>query len=461
MGGGTPVGTESWRDWNVNELTDLANLDEISGFPVYKALLCDVARVRGGKGAALSTTSQKAKIELNTAAASPRSKKRQRYINLDNNATTPVAGAVRKTMLPYLEAGHGNPSSIHAAGREARAAVEGARRRVAWLINASPRRIIFTGSGSEADNMALKGAAYARRDRGNHIIITTIEHPAVLNTAKYLEKAGFRVTYLGVDSFGCLEPVKLREAITDDTVLASIMLANNEVGTILPVRELCAIAREKGVLFHTDAVQAIGKIRVDVEELGVDLLSLSGHKFGAPKGVGALYIRKGIELESLIHGGQQESGYRAGTENVPSIVGLGKAAELAALTWQDAGRIAALRDRLEEGIKELVPYARLNGHPTNRLSNTLNMTLPGLRGESIVIAMDRHGIALSSGSACKSGLPEPTHVLIAMGRTEEEAHCSVRFSLAHNTTARDIGATIAALKQVLKEKDTIRLIPCK
>ncbi|HEY97488.1 MAG TPA: aminotransferase class V-fold PLP-dependent enzyme [Dehalococcoidia bacterium] len=458
MGGGTPVGPKAWRERNVNELTDLDNFDEISGFPVYKALLCDVVKVASGKGeeGVKPVMKRKKKASLTRARTEPR-----KQIYLDNNATTPVADAAREAMLPYLEAEYGNPSSIHAAGRDARVAVEKARRQVASLINTSPRRIVFTGGGSEADNLALVGIANARRDKGNHIITTAIEHPAVLNTAKFLEKSGFRITYLEVDGFGCLESEKLRAAISDETILVSIMLANNEVGTILPIRELCDIAHEKGILFHTDAVQAIGKIKVDVEELGVDLLSISGHKFGAPKGVGALYIRKGVEIEPLIHGGQQESGFRAGTENVPSIVGLGKAAELAGQTWQKGRRIEALRDRLEEGIKKLVPYARLNGHPVSRLPNTLNMTLPELRGESIVIAMDRHGIALSSGSACKSGSPEPTHVLLAMGRTEEEAHCSVRFSLSHNTTKKDIDDTIAALKQVLEEKDTVRLIPCK
>jgi len=253
----------------------------------------------------------------------------------------------------------------------------------------------------------------------------------------------------------------LRAAITEDTILVSIMMANNEVGTILPVKELCAIAHEKGVLFHTDAIQAVGKIKVDIQELDVDMLSISGHKFHAPKGVGALYIRKGIELEPLIHGGKQESGIRAGTENVPAIVGLGKAAELATYALQDSDRIRDLRDRLEIGIKNLVPDARLNGHPENRLPNTLNLTLPGLRGESIVIALDQHGISLSSGSACKSGSPEPTHVLIAMGRTEQEAHCSVRFSLSRYTTEEDIDATVSALVKVLEEKDMVRLMPCK
>ena len=239
------------------------------------------------------------------------------------------------------------------------------------------------------------------------------------------------------------------------------MMANNEVGTILPIKELCDIAHERGVLFHTDAVQAIGKIRVDVQELGVDMLSISGHKFQAPKGVGALYVRKGIELEPLIHGGNQESGFRAGTENVPAIAGLGKAAELASNTLQDAERIKALRDSLEEGIRKLVPDARLNGHAESRLPNTLNLTLPGLRGESIVIAMDQHGVSLSSGSACKSGSPEPTHVLIGTGRTEQEAHCSVRFSLSSDTSEEDINETLAILAKVLEEKNTVRLIPCK
>jgi cysteine desulfurase NifS len=462
MGGGTPVGPEAWQEWNVNKLTDLGNFDDISGFPVYKALLCDVARVEAGTEAARSMVSKQVKAhDSGPAMREARQTESRRRIYQDNNATTPVAEAVREAMLPYLGAAHGNPSSIHGAGRDARDAVERARRQVGSLLNTSPRRIIFTGGGTESDNLALKGVAFARRDKGNHIITTAIEHPAVLSAAGFLEKIGFRVTCLEVDSYGCLEPEKLRDAITNDTILVSIMLANNEVGTILPIRELCAVAHEKGVLFHTDAVQAIGKIKVDIQELDVDLLSIAGHKFRAPKGVGALYVKKGIELEPLIHGGKQEGGFRAGTENVPSIVGLGKAAELAARTWQDAERIAALRDRLEEGIKKLVPDARLNGHPVNRLPNTLNLTLPGLRGESIVIAMDRQGIALSSGSACKSGSPEPTHVLIAMGRTEEEAHCSVRFSLGYDTTEEDIDETIAALARVLEEKNTVRLIPCK
>ncbi|GAH72452.1 unnamed protein product, partial [marine sediment metagenome] len=265
----------------------------------------------------------------------------------------------------------------------------------------------------------------------------------------------YRVTYLEVDENGWLAPDKLRQAITDDTILVSIMTANNEVGTIMPIKELAAIAHERETLFHTDAIQAIGKVRVDVEDLGVDMLTISGHKFHAPKGIGALYVRKGVELESLVHGGRQESGLRAGTENVPSIVGLGKAAELALHTLRDSEKIKVLRDKLEAGIKKLIPGARLNGHRENRLPNTLNLTLPGLRGESLVLALDQYGISFSSGSACKSGSPEPTHVLMAMGRTEEEAHCAVRFSLSLGTTEEDIDETISALAQVLEEMETV------
>lgn len=463
MGGGTPVGPEAWQKWNVNELTDLQNYDEISGFPVYKALLCEVIKVEEGTEAtqrSAAGTPEMCGPQLVQPQGS--SQKPKRRIYLDNNATTRVADPVREAMLPYLDSVHGNPSSIHAVGRDAREAIENARRQVARLINARPRRIHFTGGGSEADNLALKGVAFAYRDRGNHIITSTIEHPAILKSCAFLEKLGYKVTYLPVDEFGLIHPERLREAITDETILVSLMMANNEVGTIQPLQELCAVAQEHGVLFHTDAVQAVGKIKVDVQELGVDLLSLSGHKFHAPKGVGALYVKKGVELEPLVHGGKQEGGLRAGTENVPSIVGLGKAAELAIHTLTDAERMAALRDRLHQGISSLIPNARLNGHPQRRLPNTLNLTLPDLRGESLVVALDQHGISLSSGSACKSGSPEPTHVLMAMGKTAEEAHCAVRLSLSHQTTEEDIDATITALAEVLEEMETtVRFLPCK
>ncbi len=281
-----------------------------------------------------------------------------------------------------------------------------------------------------------------------------MEHPAVLESCRFLERQGYRVTYLPVDEDGLVSVSDLDAALDDRTILVSIMQANNEVGTIMPVRELAAAAHRAGALFHTDAVQ-------DVDELGVDLLSLSGHKIHAPKGVGALFVRKGIELEPLLHGGKQEAGRRGGTENLPAIVGLGRAAELASQTLEQAGRMQALRDRLEAGIRELVPEAALNGHPAMRVPNTLNMTLPGIRGESLVISLDHHGIELSSGSACKSGSPEPTHVLLAMGRTPAEAHASVRFSLSRFTDERDIERAVEMLALVLEERSRIRLMPCK
>jgi cysteine sulfinate desulfinase/cysteine desulfurase-like protein len=333
---------------------------------------------------------------------------------------------------------------------------------VAGLIGAKPRRIVFSGGGSEADNLAIKGAAFACRDRGNHIITTRIEHPAVLGACAFLEKAGFEVTYLDVDRDGMLDATTLRSAIKEQTILVSVMMANNEVGTVLPVQELCAVAREKGVVFHTDAVQAAGKLTIDVEALGVDMLTLSAHKFHGPKGIGALYVRRGLVLEPLVHGGKQENGLRAGTENVAAIVGMGKAAEAAVAGLKMTGVEKKLRDRLEAGIKELIPDAVLNGHRERRLPNTLNLTLPGMRGESLVVALDQHGVSISSGSACKSGSPDPTHVLIAMGRSEEEAHCSVRLSLSRNTTGEDIERTIRTIANVIKEMETtVRFLPCK
>jgi cysteine desulfurase NifS len=461
MGGGTPVGPKAWRDWNVNHLTDLDNYDEISGFPVYKALLCEVVKTESGTEEDSRAVRKRITAYDGDQAPQRAKKSTGRRIYLDNNATTMMAAEVREAMMPCLEALYGNPSSIHSRGKDAREAVERARRQVAGLINARPRRVVFTGGGSEADNLALKGTAFGSGQKGSHIITTGIEHPAVLSTCKFLEEIGYRITYLDVDEHGRVDPRALREAITGRTILVSIMMANNEVGTILPIKELSAIARETGVLFHTDAVQAVGKIEVDVEELGVDMLSVSGHKMHGPKGIGALYVRKGVELAPLVHGGKQEHGLRAGTENVPAIVGLGKAAELAVYAVRHSGGMVALRDRLEKGIVELIPDAKLNGHPERRLPNTVNMFLPGIRGESIVIALDQHGISLSSGSACKSGSPEPTHVLLAMGRSEEEAHSSVRFSLSRDISEEDIEETLAALEQVLEEKNMVRLMPCK
>ena len=461
MGGGCAVGSKAWKEWNVNELTDLDNYDEISGFPVYKALLAQVAKVADGteesRRSARSNGDAAGSIPIELSSHAP-----SRRVYLDNNATTPVADEVREAMVAYLEQNHGNPSSIHVVGRDAREALEKARRQLAKLIHARPRRIVFTGGGSEADNLALKGICLATGNTKKHVITSRAEHPAILGACQFLEKIGFRLTYLEVDRDGYIPPDALRGAMTDETALVSLMMANNEVGTTLPIREMAAIAHEHGAVFHTDAVQAVGKIKVDVEELGVDLLSISGHKFHSPKGVGALYVRKGIELEPLIHGGAQENGLRAGTENVPAIAGLGKAAELALRSLRVSVRVKELRDRLEKGIRDLIPEAILNGHEEFRLPNTSNLTLPGLRGESLVVAMDQQGVSVSSGSACKSGSPDPTHVLMAMGRTEVEAHCAVRFSLSRHTSEEDIDFTLSALARVLEEMETtVRFLPCK
>jgi cysteine desulfurase NifS len=462
MGGGGPVGPTAWREWNVNELTDLGNYDDVSGFPVYKALLCEVAKVKAGTTATRRSAGRSAAACGPVILATPERRRPTRRIYLDNNATTRVDGNVREAMLPYLDGTLGNPSSIHGLGRDAREAVEQARRQVARLINARPRRIIFTGGGSEADNLALKGIAMAPGRTGGHVATSAIEHPAILATCRYLEQLGYRVTYLDVDEYGVVDPDALRRALTDETVLVSIMMANNEVGTVQPIAELAQVARERGIPFHTDAVQAAGKVTIDVEELGVDLLSLSGHKFHGPKGVGALYVRRGLELAPIVHGGKQEGGLRAGTENVPAIVGMGRAAEMALHAAQDTASLRDRRDTLASRIRALIPEARLNGHPEWRLPNTLNLTLPGLRGESLVVALDQHGVSLSSGSACKSGSPEPTHVLMAMGMSEEEVHCSVRFSLSRETSDRDVDDTVDAIEQVLEEMETtVRFLPCK
>ncbi|KAA3616990.1 MAG: aminotransferase class V-fold PLP-dependent enzyme [Calditrichaeota bacterium] len=467
MGGGTPVGPKAWQKWNVNELTDLSNFDEISGFPVYKSLLCDVAKIEKGSEevkSRMQATDTVCGVQFTLGAkgnGKSKPEKKQR-IYLDNNATTKVAEAVREAMQPYLDTIHGNPSSIHGAGRDAKEAVENARRSVAKLLNAKPRRIVFTASGSEADNMALKGIAFSYRHKGNHIITTKVEHPAILRSCEFLEKIGYSVTYLDVNEDGSVTPKDLEKAITKKTILVSMMMANNETGTILPIKDLAAVTHKYGAFFHTDAVQAVGKVKVDVEEMDVDLLSLSAHKFHGPKGMGALFIKKGIELEPLVHGGGQENGLRAGTENVSSIVGLGKACELAIVAIKKSGEMQKLRDKLQDGILKLIPEAKLNGSIESRLPNTLNMILPKLRGESLVVAMDQHGISFSSGSACKSGSPKPTHVLMAMGRSEEESHCAVRLSLNHDTSKADIDKVLLELKHVLEEiATTVRFLPCK
>lgn len=373
-------------------------------------------------------------------------------IYLDNAATTAVAPEVLEAMLPYFTEVYGNPSSIHATGRTAHKAVDQARRQVAAAIGAQPQEIYFTAGGSESDNWAIKGTALAQQRKGNHIITSAIEHHAVLHTCAWLEKHGFEVTYLPVDEFGRVNPEDVEKAITDKTILISIMTANNEIGTIQPIREIGAIARAHKILFHTDAVQAVGAIPVNVDEMNVDMLSMSGHKFHGPKGIGALYIRKGVRIDTLIHGGAQERGLRAGTENLPGIVGIGRAIELATANLdENARRITALRDRLIDGILERIPDVRVNGHRTQRLPNNCNVSIRYIEGEAMLLRLDLAGIAASSGSACTSGSLDPSHVLLAIGLPHEIAHGSLRLTLGADTTEKDIDAVLDTLPGIVSD----------
>ena len=375
-----------------------------------------------------------------------------RRIYLDHNATCPLEDRVLSGMLPYLKENFGNASSLHSFGREAREAVEKAREEVAQLLNAEPSEIIFTSGGTEANNMAIKGYCWKNRDKGNHIITSSIEHHAVLNPMKQLEKQGFEVTYLPVDGRGRVSPEDLRKAITPRTILVSIMMANNEVGTVEPIKELVEVTREKGIAFHTDAVQAVGKIGVDVNLLGVDFLSLSAHKIYGPKGVGVLYIRKGRKIEPLITGGHHERNLRAGTENVAGIVGLGIASRIAREEMEEEGRrLRELRDRLKEGIQERIPHIRINGDPENGLPNTLNISFEYVEGESIILNLDLQGVAVSSGSACTSGSLEPSHVLMAMGVPPVTAQGSIRFSLGKGNTREDIDRVLEILPPIIEK----------
>ncbi len=373
-------------------------------------------------------------------------------IYMDYNATTPIDERVLDSMLPYLREEFGNPSSIYSLAQRARKAVEEAREKLAKLLNCDPKEIIFTSGGTESDNFALKGIAYANQDKGKHIITSQIEHHAVLNTCKFLEKQGFQITYLPVDRYGVVELEALERSITPQTILISIMFANNEVGTIQPIKEIARIARKYGVYFHTDAVQAVGKIPIDVKELGIDLLSLSAHKFYGPKGVGALYVRRGVRIVPFIQGGEQEKGRRGGTENVAGIVGLGKAVEIAQEEMEEEEkRVRALRDQLEKGLLERIPEVILNGHPQNRLYNTLSICVKYVEGESMLINLDREGICASSGSACTSGSLEPSHVLLAMGVPPEVAHGSLRFSLGKFNKEEDVERVIEVLPPIVEE----------
>ncbi|MDI6705313.1 MAG: cysteine desulfurase NifS [Bacillota bacterium] len=373
-----------------------------------------------------------------------------RRVYLDNAATTPVHPKVLEEMLPYFTERFGNPSSIHSFGREAKQAIDKAREQVAKALGARTDEIFFTGSGTEADNWAIKGIAYANREKGNHIITTRIEHHAVLHTCEYLEQDGFEVTYLDVDEYGMVDTDKLKSAIKDTTILITVMFANNEIGTIQPVEEIGEIAKERGIYFHTDAVQAFGNVPIDVNKMNIDLLSMSGHKIMGPKGIGVLYIRKGVKIHNLIHGGAQERKRRAGTENLAYVVGLGKAVELAVENLDNhIHRLSGLRDRLIAGIMERIDFVKLNGHPEKRLPNNVNVSIEFVEGESLLLSLDMAGIAASSGSACTSGSLDPSHVLLAIGLPHETAHGSLRFSLGDGTTEEDIEYVLEQLPPIV------------
>ena len=373
-------------------------------------------------------------------------------IYMDNAATTAVSPEVLQAMLPYFTDIYGNPSSIHSTGRDARRAVDAARKQVAAAIGAQPTEIYFTAGGSESDNWAIKGTAFAKRAKGNHIITSQIEHHAVLHTCAWLEKQGFEVTYLPVDEFGRVRVEDVEKAITDKTILISIMAANNEIGTLQPITEIGKLTKSRGILFHTDAVQAMGAIPIDVNAMNIDMLSMSGHKFHGPKGIGVLYVRKGVHPDIFMHGGAQERGQRAGTENLAGIVGIGKAIELATQNLEaNAARMSRLRDKLIDGILAEIPEVRLNGHRTERLPNNVNVSIRYIEGEAMLLRLDLAGIAGSSGSACTSGSLDPSHVLLAIGLPHEIAHGSLRLSLGTDTTEEQVDEVLRVLPGIVKD----------
>ncbi|MBK5246743.1 MAG: cysteine desulfurase NifS [Peptostreptococcaceae bacterium] len=374
----------------------------------------------------------------------------EKTVYLDHAATTPLKKEVLDEMMPFLTINYGNPSSVYSAGRTSKNAIEDARERVAKAINANINEIFFTSGGTESDNWAIRGAAYANKDKGKHIITSLIEHHAVLNTCRQLEKEGFEVTYLAPDEFGIIHEKLVEDAIRKDTILISIMFANNEIGTIQPIEGIGKIAKEKGIIFHTDAVQAIGNIPVDIKELYVDLLSISGHKFYGPKGVGVLYVKKGTKLQNYILGGAQERNKRAGTENVAGIAGIGKAIELASERLEDYEKhTRMLRDKTIEYIINNIPYVKLNGTIEKRLPGNVNIAFQFIEAESAIIMLDCKGIAASSGSACASGSLDPSHVLLAIGLPHEIAHGSLRFSFGEENTVEDIDWFLGVLKEVM------------
>jgi cysteine desulfurase len=380
---------------------------------------------------------------------------------MDHSATSPVNPEVLKEMLPYFTESFGNASTLYALGREARTAMEKAREQVASLIGAQPEEVYFTSGGTESDNIAIKGTASKLKNKGNHIITSDIEHPAVEETCKYLEKNGYQVTYLPVGEEGIVKVSDVEAAITPETILITVMHANNEIGTIQPIKEIGALAREKGIYFHTDAVQSVGKIPVNVGDMNVDMLSISAHKLYGPKGIGALYIRKGVRIDPLLHGGGHERGMRPGTENIPGIVGLGKACQIAEDNLEkNMEYVSSLRDRLIQGVLGNIEQSYLNGHPTKRLPNNANFRFTGIEGESLVLQLDAKEINASTGSACSSKKLEPSHVLMAIGLKEVDAHGSLRISLGTENTPQDIDYTIDAIDEVVERLRSMSPLWC-
>jgi cysteine desulfurase len=372
-------------------------------------------------------------------------------IYMDHNATTPVHPEVLDAILPYYKELYGNASSVHAFGRDARVAMENAREKIAEFVGAQPREVIFTSGGTEADNFAIEGAAFENAKKGNHIITCAVEHHAVLNTCKHLETHGFHVSYLGVDRYGMVDPDGVKEAIREGTILITIMHANNEIGTVEPLREIGGIAKEKGIILHSDAVQTVGKIPVNVDELGIDLMSMSAHKIYGPKGVGALYMRRGTRVEPLVRGGHHERNRRGGTENVPGIVGFGKAIEIAAADMEEEGkRLWKLTEKLKAGLQDQLEYVYANSHPAQRLPGTMNLSFDFLEGESIVLSLDMKGVAVSTGSACTSGSLEPSHVLMALGLPPATAQGAIRFSLGRDNTEADVDYVLEELPPIIR-----------